>query len=230
MKVRIDDYRYGNSFKHTGLRACVDSIGEPLHMKYEGDLCFSIETDKEIVCAKLPRSCDPFTTAGFMTVLAPDIDTSGVLCHDVRVLVALRRAGLWEASGVLAPDAVPIGKEIPLPKLSVAWNAIGTEFKFRLDDKTISEICNNIVFVNMIGEFLYDPDAQFQRDEFVCSEDNLMMILMRESMHGVGYQQGNHIRVLMGYHIQRYRERVTAHKRLGALMTGDEHFGDDTIV
>ena len=74
--MHIDDSRYDNPFKGTNLCACVDSIGKPLHVKYDGGRCLLIETDCETVCAKFagPEECGcDFPLAGFMSVMLADI-------------------------------------------------------------------------------------------------------------------------------------------------------------
>ena len=229
VNMHIDDSRYANPFKGTNLCACVDSIGKPLHVKYDGGRCLLIETDCETVCAKFagPEECGcDFPLAGFMSVMLADIDSTLVWYHNVQVLVALCRAGLFVPGQGFVPDVVPKGTEMPLPSERVAWEELGTKYKFNLYDKTLSNVCRNLVFVNAHGEFLYCPDAEFQEGDFIRAEDALMVTLLRESVNGIAYMRGCRYSDLIANHVERNKERAMAHRRLGVWMTGDVHYGE----
>lgn len=220
MKVvnRHVDQGTTRKFKDMGLYPCVDSLGQIKHLYYSGNLSFEIETDLGLFCARFEDDgpCI-FKLAGYLKVMLPDVDGSLVLFHDIRILCALFRVGIFKRTscGIRdCPDAVGKGSEIPLPVASVAWKEIGEKYRLRLCGKDITYICNNLVNVDIDGYVLYNPEYLFQSRRYLVAEDRLMMTILRVSQNGPGYAKMNRCETILQEHVSRYCERVDCHRRL----------------
>lgn len=222
MLTNINDY-VTTRFKDTDLRASVVLPGGVDGIAYLGNLQFEVGIGGDICCARIKDQCDVFSRAGFLEVLLPNVDGVMPLLFDVRILSALYRCGLrYEERGPLFnPSAVRVGREIALPRKSLAWNDIGKKYKVGLDSKCITELCSKVVHVDCNGNLLYRPDVGMQSVMFQEAEDRFMAMLTRESCTGPGMMKANRIEALIGAHKYPYGERIRCHERLGRWMQGE---------